>query len=335
MRKLASIQKILAKNPIEGADMIELVKINDWNVVVAKAENYQVDDEVIYFEIDSFLPIRSEFEFLRKNCYKKMSDDSEGFRLRTIKLRGQYSQGLVLHKHTFAECNNAKIGEDVTELLGVRKYEPPIPASLQGLAKGLFPSFIRKTDEERVQNLSDEYHNLQKHTYYVTEKIDGTSGTFYFKDNEFGVCSRGLELIETPDNTFWKIARQFKLEEIFRSNNRNIALQGEVHGEGIQSNKYKKQGQTVCFFSLFNIDNYSYCSLQELKTFCQTHHLPIVPILDESFTLPEKIEELLIFANGKSVLNEQTKREGIVLRTLDSQISFKAISNEFLLKYDD
>lgn len=335
MRKLASIQKISAKNPIEGADLIELVKINDWHVVVAKAENYQIGDEVIYFEIDSFLPIRHEFEFLRKNCFKKMSDDAEGFRLRTIKLRGQYSQGLVLHKHIFTECRNAKNGDDVTEMLGVRKYEPPIPASLQGLAKGLFPSFIRKTDEERVQNLSDTYQELQKHTYYVTEKIDGTSATFYYKNNEFGVCSRGLELIETSENTLWKIARDFNIEEILKSNNRNIALQGEIHGEGIQGNKYKKQGQTVCFFSLFDIDKYSYCSFHELKSLCHSFYLPLVPILDESFTLPDKIEDLLKFANGKSELNEQTKREGVVLRTFDSKISFKAISNEFLLKYEE
>lgn len=335
MRKLASIQKISAKTPIEGADLIELVKINNWHVVVAKAENYQIDDEVIYFEIDSFLPIQDEFEFLRKNCYKKLSDDSEGFRLRTIKLRGQYSQGLVLHKHKFQECKNAKIGDDVTEILKVTKYEPPIPASLEGLAKGLFPFFIRKTDEERVQNLSDSYQDLQKHIYYVTEKIDGTSATFYLKENEFGVCSRGLELIETPENTFWKIARQFKLEDVLKSIGKNIALQGEIFGEGIQSNKYKIKGQSICFFSLFNIDNYNYCSMSELMDLCNTFQLPIVPIIDNSFTLPETIEELLNFANGKSVLNEQTKREGIVLRTLDSKISFKTISNEFLLKYEE
>ncbi len=335
MRKLASIQKVSAKNPIEGADLIELLKINDWQVVAAKAENYHVGDEVVYFEIDSFLPIRAEFEFLRKNCYKKMADDSEGFRLRTIKLRGQYSQGLVLHKHLFAEIENAKLGDDVTELLGVRKYEPPIPASLQGVAKGLFPSFIRKTDEERVQNLSDSYLGLQKNQYYITEKIDGTSATFYFKDNEFGVCSRGLELIETPENTYWKIARDFNLEEIFRKNGKNIALQGEIFGESVQSNKYKKQGQTICFFSLFDIDSYSYTPLNDLKNFCKNNQLPIIPILDENYTLPNSIDELLNFANGKSVINEQTKREGIVLRTLDSKISFKAISNEFLLKYEE
>ncbi len=335
MRKLASIQKISAKTPINGADLIELVKINDWHIVVAKAEHYEVGDEVIYFEIDSFLPIREEFEFLRKNCYKKMSDESEGYRLRTIKLRGQFSQGLVLHKNKFPECENFVIGDDVTDILDVLKYEPPMPASLQGEAKGLFPSFIRKTDEERVQNLSEEYEDYKNHSFYVTEKIDGSSATFYFNNGEFGVCSRSLDLRETENNTFWKIARKFKIEEVLKSQNRNIAIQGELYGEGIQGNKYKKQGQSIAIFSLFDVDSYKYCSFSELKSFCSINNLPMVPILDENYQLPPSIESLLNYADGKSLFNQQTNREGVVLRSLDSSISFKAISNQFLLKYED
>lgn len=333
MRKLASIQKITAKIPIEGADLIELVRINNWHIVVAKAENYLIDEEVLFFEIDSFLPIRPEFEFLRKNCYKKMSNDLEGFRLRTIKLRGQYSQGLVLHKNLFPECENVHLGEDVTEILGVVKFEPPLPASLEGVALGKLPSFIRKTNEERVQNLV--FDQLKKQPYYVTEKVDGSSATFYVNNSKFGVCSHNLDLKETENNTFWKIARELKLEEILRSQNKNIALQGELYGEGIQGNKYKKQGQTICFFSLFDIDSYQYCSFNELKTFCLTNNLPMVPIIDENFTLPQTVEEMITYANGKSKLNEQSKREGVVLRLLDSSESFKVISNEFLLKFED
>jgi hypothetical protein len=147
-RKLASVQRILEIRPIEGADAIELAIINSWQVVVAKNVGHKVDDFVVYCEIDSFLPIREEFEFLRKSSYKKMGDQ-EGFRLKTIKLRGQVSQGLVVPIHVLPLLEMVHEGQDVTEILGIVKYEPPIPAQLAGKAKGYFPNFLRKTDEER------------------------------------------------------------------------------------------------------------------------------------------------------------------------------------------
>ncbi len=141
-RKLASIQEVRELNPIEGADKIERVSINSWNVVSEKG-NFNVGDKCVYFEIDSFLPINDTFEFLRKSSYKKLADDTEGFRLRTIKLRGQVSQGLALPLHIFESYNlPLEVGTDVSELLGVIKYDPPLPAELAGKAKGNFPSFI-------------------------------------------------------------------------------------------------------------------------------------------------------------------------------------------------
>ena len=157
-RKLASVRKISDLSPIEGADKIEVATIDGWKVVVAKDVGHKVGDLVIYCEIDSFLPIKPEFEFLRKSSYKKMVDGREGFRLKTIKLRGQVSQGLILPLSLIEYTNvNFEIGMDVTLMLGINKYDPPIPAELAGKVKGLFPSFIPKTDEERVQNLSKEY----------------------------------------------------------------------------------------------------------------------------------------------------------------------------------
>ena len=192
-RKLASIQIVKEIKPIPGADMIEVVRINNWDVVSKKGE-YKVGDFCIYCEIDSFLPIREEFEFLRKTSYKKMSDGSEGFRLRTIRLRGQLSQGLILPIHILPLGELVSEGKDVTEMLNIVKYEPPIPAELAGKVKGLFPSFIRKTDEERIQNLSDKYEEIKNSgkDFYVTEKLDGTSATFYFKDGEFGILAAEL-----------------------------------------------------------------------------------------------------------------------------------------------
>lgn len=360
MRKLASIQKIREIKPIDGADAIELAVVNNWNVVVAKNVGHKVGDFVVYCEIDSFLPIEKEFEFLRKTSYKKMGD-MEGFRLKTIKLRGQVSQGLILPLSVLENEEEMKIGiskqpwgdqlqlgpyddalvieegTDVTDWLHIIKYEPPIPAELAGKVKGAFPSFLRKTDEERVQNLTSEYEEYKNlgQRFYVTEKLDGSSATFYLKDGEFGVCSRNLELLETEGNTFWKVARELDLENKMAQFGKNISLQGELIGEGIQGNPYKIKGQTVRFFNSFDIDSQEYHSLYEMQKQCGIMGLKMVPLIDEFFKLPSTIDELLKLAEGKSILNPITEREGLVIRSIDRKISFKAISNNFLLKSKD
>lgn len=330
-RKLASIRRISDIQPIEGADMIELAIVDGWKVVVAKEVGHKVGNLVVYCEIDSFLPIREEFEFLRKSSYKKMGDQ-EGFRLKTIRLRGQVSQGLILPMSVFALYpSNPTEGDDVTEALDIVKYEPPIPAELSGKVKGLFPSFIRKTDEERIQNLASEYEEMKKHTYYVTEKLDGSSATFYYNNGKFGVCSRNLELLETEGNTFWKVARELDLENKLKEYGINLSIQGELIGEGIQGNPYKIKGQTVRFFNLFDIDLYVYHSLSVFKETMKVLGLETVPVLDTHFHLPQTIDKLLLMADGKSELNPNFDREGIVVRSLDRTISFKVISNKFLL----
>ena len=337
-RKLASIRVIGDIQPIEGADMIELAIVDGWKVVVAKNVGHKVGDMVIYCEIDSFLPIRDEFEFLRKTSYKKMSDGTEGFRLKTIKMRGQVSQGLILPMSVVEYTNvDFEVGMDVTNLLGISKYEPPIPAELSGKVKGNFPSFLRKTDEERVQNLTKEYEEYKSsgRKFYVTEKLDGTSATFYYKDGVFGVCSRNLELLETEGNTFWKVARELDLENKMRDFGVNTSLQGELIGEGIQGNPYKIKGQTVKFFNLFDIDLHVYQSLAHLGRALGIMGLKMVPIVDEFFNLPETMEELLKYAEDKSILNSNFDREGVVIRSNDRTISFKVISNKFLLKSEN
>jgi RNA ligase (TIGR02306 family) len=329
-RKLASIQKIADIQPIPNADAIEVVVINGWKVVTKKGE-FKVGDLCVYCEIDSFLPILPKYEFLRKSSYKKMENGLEGFRLRTIKLRGQVSQGLVLPVSVLPEGRTLFEGLDVTEVMAITKYEPPVPANLAGKVKGHFPSFLIKTDEERVQNLTGVYPFDRSLRFYVSEKLDGSSATFYFKDGEFGVCSRNLELLETPDNTFWKVARQLKLEEILKTFDENICFQGELIGEGIQGNPYKIKGQTVRFFNAFNINQHRRLSFSEFYEIMNKFNLDTVPVLDENFTLPDTIDELLSFAEGKSLLNRETEREGLVIRSQDCEISFKVISNQFLL----
>jgi tRNA-binding EMAP/Myf-like protein len=280
-RKLATIRRISNIEPIEGADKIELCTVDNWKVVTAKDVGHQVGDLVVYCEIDSFLPTsESEYEFLRKSSYKKLSDGTEGYRIKSVRLRSQLSQGLILPLSLLSkygnlvnegeelfleiksgtECNlyiriKLEEGVDLTEILHITKWEAPLGAVLSGLAKGLFPShIIRKTDEERVQNLTKFYESYKAHTMYVTEKLDGSSATYFLNNGEFGACSRNLELSPTEDgNTFWRVARELDLENKLREFGYNIALQGELIGEGIQGNPYKIKGQTVKFFNIFDI----------------------------------------------------------------------------------
>lgn len=336
-RKLASVQVIKEIYPIEGADVIELAVVNGWKVVVTKDVGHKVGDHVVYCEIDSFLPIREEFEFLRKSSYRKIGDQ-EGFRLRTIKLRGQISQGLILPMSIFGDFSwTAYEGLDVTERLGIVKWEPPIPAELAGKVKGYFPSFIQKTDEERVQNLVLDYSGWvfnSKHQFFATEKLDGSSATYYVKEGEFGACSRNLELEEDESNTFWKVARDLGIKAKLISTGRNLCVQGELIGEGVQGNPYKIKGQTVKFFNAFDIDKQEKLILPDFLKLMNDLELDTVPLM-EVWSLPHSVDEILRAAEGKSFLNQNTEREGLVIRSKDMTISFKAISNKFLLKNEN
>lgn len=376
-RKLASIRRIDKIMEHPNADSLEICHVGGWRVITRIGE-YNEGDLAIYCEVDSFLPVRDDFEFLRKSSYRKMGD-IEGFRLKTIKLRQELSQGLLLPLSVLEGDGEMKIGiskqpwgdqlqlgpyddalviqegVDVTEHLGVVKFEPPIPAELAGKVKGNFPGFIRKTDEERIQNMTKQFEEMKSHQYYITEKLDGSSATYYFRDGVFGVCSRNLELadpgefvpgtiigedgVERPkkENTFWKVARELKIAEKLGSLNQNYAIQGELIGEGVQGNPYKIKGHTLRIFNVFNIDQQEYLGLDEMRDFLSKVNvddspLELVPVIDENYKLHGTIEEILQYAEGKSVLHNEAEREGIVIRNKDKSISFKAISNKFLLK---
>lgn len=335
MRKLASIRVVKDVRPIPGADVIEVIVVDNWKVVSQKNQ-FKIGDKVVYFEIDSFLPIQDQFEFLRKSSYRKLADESEGFRLKTIRLRGQISQGLIMPLDILP-FGNYNVGDDVTDILGVVKFDPPLPAELDGEAIGNFPSFIQKTDEERIQNLTEEYENYKKFRYFASEKMDGSSSTFFLNEGEFGVCSRNYQMIINLDNTFGRIITNNNLEVKMRDFGRNIAIQGEIIGEGVQGNKYKLKGQKLMVYNIFDIDLYEYVSKEKMLEICNIFGLETVPTILVDFTLPETIEELLEIATAKSVVNPDVIREGLVWVSIDSpeRISFKTISNDFLLKYGE
>lgn len=355
-RKLVSFREVQDIRPIKDADMIELILIDGWQCVSKKNE-FHIGDIAVYFEIDSFLPVLPQYEFLRKSSYKKMIDE-EGFRLKTIRLRGELSQGLLLPLN----CLNLTGKEDeetLSDLLGVKKYEPPIPSQLMGIVAGMFPSFIPKTDQERVQNItgkiwgtgktityfdadgneiSKEITPAPKRKYEVSEKLDGSSCTIYQNDGVFGVCSRNIDLKEDETNSFWKIAHIYQLKEKLLPF--NIALQGELVGEGIQGNPYRLKGQEFSLFDIYDIQHRRYLSPEERATFIENviPEIKTVPILHRNIDLPETLDELLQYVQDKSVLNPKQEREGLVFKeegVSDNRFSFKAISNSFLLKQKD
>jgi RNA ligase (TIGR02306 family) len=339
MRKLATIRRVNQILPIENAENIELAKIDGWQCVVKKNE-FKVGDLGIYFEIDSYLPIEKRYEFLRKTSYKKFADGREGFRLKTMQFRGKLSQGLLLPLNLIPELTTTELGTDVTDLLKVLKYEPPIPINLSGKVKGSFPTFIRKTDEERIQNLPHYFTQFQEEEFECTEKLDGTSCTIYYNNGAYGVCSRNLDLIEDDTNIFWKIAHTFKIIEMLQHRKQNLALQAELMGPSINKNPLKLPSLEFFLFNIWDIDAQKYLLPQQRAQFIQSinnliKHVPIVQKGIKIFEKTKTMEALLDYAKGPSLLNAQATREGLVFKSVglieDTTISFKVVNNEYLL----
>lgn len=382
MRKLASIRRILDLSPIEGADVIEVATVDGWKVVTKKGD-FAVGDLCVYFEIDSFLPVIPMFEFLRQSSFKRMGD-LEGFRLKTVKRRGQVSQGLIIPidetletewSHTFLNFEGARplqVGDDVTELLGVQKYEPPIPAQLAGQIRGNFPGFIQKTEQERCQNLVDEiFVDHKEEKYEVTIKLDGTSFTAYYRAEEVqhnatppggvggqmawaeiverdGVCGRNWELKADDSNKDNSLVRMYidsGLQEALRKFGKNYAVQGELMGPGIQKNREGFKSNRLYIFNVYDIDNACYVGPEGAAFFMMElwalglsqEMVHYVPVEHMYVTLAElgitNLAELLAFAEGPSI--NHPIREGLVFKSEDGSFSFKVISNKFLLKEED
>jgi len=350
MRKLATIRKIDAIVPIPDADAIECAVLGGWKVVVKK-QDFKVNELVIYCEIDSVIP-NSVAPFLTKEGHEpKEYDGIKGERLRTVRLRGQISQGLLLHitrdleiewshsfSHVYEGDRSLKEGDDVSEILGIVKYEPPMPAQLAGMARGMFPSGTPKTDAERLQNLGPELEQWIKDEvkFEVTMKLDGSSMTTANLNDDVHVCSRNLSLkLDQEGNTFVDSAKKFGLIDIVKSYPNGISIQGELIGEGIQKNQEKIKGHDFFVFEVFLPSENKYMTATERREFCKNNNLKHVPVLHESVTLKElginSIQDALNYAEGPS-MNPSAQREGLVFKSEDGGIKFKAISNRWLIK---
>lgn len=337
-RSMATIRRIDSIDPIEGADTIEVATVGGWKVVVKKGD-FQVNSLAVYLEIDSWVPNELASFLTSVGKEPREYNGVKGERLRTVKLRGQVSQGLLLSLEPTCKNIASELfeGLDVTFPLNIQKWERPIPAQLAGKVKGNFPSLIPKTDQERIQNLTKQFEKLQEHRWEVTEKLDGSSCTFYLdNEGEFHVCSRNLDLERDENNSFWKVAIKYDIENKLRLNKcKGLALQGELVGEGIQGNQYKTE-LDFYVFDVYNVNIQQYTLPASRQSACKLLGLKHVPILEMEFDISKmNVQDLLKMAEGKSFLNG-SEREGIVFKsTTDHQTSFKAISNKWLLKGGD
>lgn len=337
-RHLASIQQIVDIQPIQNADSIELARVLGWNVVIKKGQ-FTIGEPVIYLEIDSITPQTPMFEFLKDKHYK----------VKTIRLRGQISQGLCMPL-SILPPGEYNIGDDVTEILGVTKYEKPIPVNLKGRVRGRFPMGIHKTDEIRVQSVPNVLERHKGKIFQISEKLDGTSCTM-FLDPETGlhVCSRTLDLAPDTDHKFngtvyWDIANKINAEEILKALGKTIAIQGEIIGPKIQDNKYELKEHQFRVFNLWDMVSNCYLEHDVMMDALDGLGLPedfYVPYIG-TIELNHTVDEIVQMAVGRSVLNGNTLREGLVFRSVPESIdyeigrlSFKAISPEFNLHYKE
>lgn len=355
-KNLATIQRIKSLSPIEGADKIELAKMEDleWQVVVQK-DLHKIGDLVCYIQIDTICPEKPWSEFLR----------DRHFRVCTIKLRKQLSQGLIVPLknivHVFISGGGYApseqelpliVGTDLTIQTGVTKYEKQIPANMRGKIKGNFPTkYVPKTDEERLQNCARILNELIDVPVFITVKLDGTSATYvnYLPDNlqegEGLVCSRNTSL-EAPaegdaPNVYFSMEKKYNILEKLKSKG-NYAIQGEICGPGVEGNKMGFKEVGFYLFNVYNINERRYLNFNEFQQFAQDLELPVVPILEYATLLNGKsFDDMLKMADGPYPNN--TPREGIVVRPTEERyseymggrVSFKVVSNEFLLKYKE
>lgn len=350
---LATVQKIIKLTPIVGADMIETAQVLGWEIVVKKGE-YKEGDLCTYIQIDTVVPDLPEYEFLRERK----------FRVRTIKLRKQISQGLIVP----LPSGKWKEGEDITEVLGVKKYEKPdnnperyekprmpkvwykkwiyifkynflykLFPTLQKSSRSRFPNnLVSKTDEERIQNIPKALEQYRGKEFVVSYKLDGSSITIIHSKvlgkSKFRICSRNFEL-HNKKNDWYKVFVEtdfqkhiLKLVETFGTD--DIIVQGEAIGK-FNGNHHNLQKDEIRLFNIY-VKGKRMNQKQFIKVCLELNipHCPLYKFIELDHTLPEILKESEI----KDILNPSVEVEGLVWRCIDDNFSFKVINNNYLLK---
>ncbi len=329
MRKLASIQTVTDVKSIPGADFIVAYKVQGW-WVIGKKDEFAVGEPVVYFQVDSWIPTNLA-PFLSKGKEPREYNGVKGEKLRTMKMKGQLSQGLILQLEILPSGDYSD-DQDVTEILNVQKWEMPDNAQLGGQTKGTFPSFIPKTDQERIQTLGktlDQQWSREDDEWMVEEKMEGSSCTIFYFEGEAGVCSRNQELKDEGENTFWKVAKKYDVIEKLTALGRNIAIQGELVGPGVQGNHYGLTDHDLFVFDIYDIDKGEYLCPAERNILVNYLELNPVPSVGGIILKDTTVDMLIEMADGYSVINGAKRREGLVFKKHNA--SFKSVSNAYLL----
>lgn len=336
-KPMVTIEKILSLDEIQGADLILSASVLGWNVVVSKKDNFKVGDLCVYAVIDTVFP-----KHFTKTSFL------ENKPLKTRKIRKVISQGLIFPLSYLSELNinlddfkDFKEGQDITALIGCMKYVSNEESSLYSNETNNVNKFpidlVPKTDEPRLQNNIQVLEQIKSDDIYVTRKEDGTSATYIFNNDKFIMCSRNIILESNDSNTknYYNIAEKFNIQNILKGYGKNIAVQGEIVGPGINCNRLKLTSLDFRVFSMYDIDNQKYISSKIMFDLCKEFKFNTVPLLykgkvDNRF---ESVKSCLEYADSMNY-SESNPIEGIVIRNDLRTISFKVISNRYLLKND-
>ena len=334
MRALVTIQRVKKITAIPDSDFLETAHIMGWQCVVKKGE-FREGDLGVYFEVDSFLPVEERYEFLRKSSFRENFDNGEGFRIRTAKMRGQLSQGLILPLSDFPELDGAAEGSDVTEKLGIKQWIVQETTTAGGTAIGGRPFGIPSSDEIRAQSALELLDQLKGKPYYITTKMDGTSGTVYHIDGQTGCCSRNREIRDEETALYWAPAYKHGLKEKLPALGRNIVLTGEICGPGVQKNRLRLPAVEWYVFDAIDWDTREYLPYDAMRELCESLGVAVVPLEERGESFGYTLEELLEKAKGK--YPSGLDKEGIVVRDANSPkaVSFKVLNNDALLKEKD
>ena len=348
-RQLATIRKIAEIKDIEGADRIQAYRVDGW-WVVDQVGKYKVGEFVIFCEIDSWIP-HDLAPFLSRGKEPKEFNEIKGNRLKTVKLKGQLSQGLLLpliilettgmEYETFIALQD---GDNVSDILGITKWElsekeffKKFLANPEARSGG-FPWFVPKSDQERIQNIKEKTlreWDRKEITWEMTEKLEGQSLTVYHinKDDiqDEGVCSRNINLKESDDNTLWKVVKKYDILNKIKNLKVNVAIQGELVGPGVCGNYYELEDHDFYCYNIWDIDNQVWVAPAERRWLCEQLDIKHVPVLSEAYPhIGMGLDSYLELAEGTSQLISK-ESEGVVFKANETNASFKAISNKYLI----
>jgi len=322
--KLATIEKISEVIPHPNADRLTIYKMEGMSWKVISGEKFNVNDLVVYIKPDTVVPDTPTFEFLRPSKFK----------VSRIRLRGEYSNGLILPLSVLPESKPFTHGDDVTDILGVKKYEKPV--NLQaGDIIGSFPThLIPKTDEENVENYPDCVKKFKDKEVYVTLKSDGSSVSFINDVNEgFLVCSRNNIIKESETSKYWVPVFKYNLREKLP---KGYAIQAELIGEKIQKNPEGIKGVDIKVFNVWEIGKRRLLGYDEMVDFCNNLGLPIVVLYYRGAFKWNSSEEMLKEATNARYSNGNIA-EGLVWRPvkpeyddfLNKELSVKTLNYQY------